>query len=257
MSESSFQHKIRKAFLILVFCLFFLAIGHTGLKVLLSKITELDTSSSVGEISDIILSYFSIIVTIMLSVFVYWQAERINKLEAAQYDVFLGAEKLDCSRSIGTELLLLNQSRVPSEVKVFETAVNNQFGLVANISLQEGKESLQLPFLFITRNTPLITALKIKQIDVIIKFYSNSKKDDYKKYFPVLVNPIYRFLSDKSEFILFFSINGIEKKNIEKVKIRVHFEVEDQLKRNHAIESEMEVEQRYSELCMISSRSYT
>lgn len=257
MRQLSFQHKIKRAFLILVFCLFFIVMGHTGLKFLVSQITEFDTSSSIGEISDIVLSYFSIFVTIMLSIFVYWQAERINKLEAAQYDVFLGAEKLDCSRSIGTELLLLSQSRVLSKVKVFETTVNNQFGLVANISLQEGDESLQLPFLFITRNTPLITALQIKRIDLKIKYYSNSKKNDFKQSFSVYVNPIYRFLSDGSEFALMFSINGVDRKHIEKVKIKVHFDVEDQIKRNHSIESEMEVEQRYSELCMISSRSYT
>lgn len=257
MGKLPTRQKMKRRLTILAFCFLLVGIGYSGLKLLLSEVTELDKTSSIGEISDIILSYLSIFVTIILGIVVYWQAERINKLETGQYDVFLGAEKLDFTTSIGTQLLLLNRTNLQSKIKLFETMVNNRIGLLANISLQEGNEGLQFPFLFITRNVPLITSVCVRQIDVKIQHYSDSQKSDLIKKFPIDANPVCRFLPDKSEFTVCLSVNGIEKQHIEKVKIKIYFEVEDQLKRTHSIEAEMDVEQINGNLCMISSRSNT
>lgn len=269
MPKQTIRQSMKRCIVILVSCFLIIGLGYLGLRILLSKVTELNTASSIGEISDIVLSYFSIFVSIMLGIVVYWQAERINKLESTQYDVFLGAEKLHCGASIGTQLLLLSKKNSHSQITLFETKFNNCFGLLANISLQEEintkqerddspqdrTDNLPLTFLFVTRNTPLITSLQVKQIDLTIQHYSESKKKDIVKKYPIDANPVFIFLSDKSEFNVCLSVNGVEKKHIETVKIRILYEVEDQLERTHSIMSEIVVEQIDGEICMISSKS--
>lgn len=138
---------------------------------LFSHITNVTTSATIGEIGTIILSLISVVITILLGYFVYMQSERIHALEETQYDVFLGVEKIDTSISFPSEMLLLCKS-TSSDIRLFEGIVCNDLSLYAHTTLIKGCSSATvLPLVITTRNTPLITALCLKEINLSVDYF--------------------------------------------------------------------------------------
>ena len=234
-------------------------IAYCGCNFLSSRITEIYTTATVGEISDIVLSFSSIAVSILLGIFVYFQSERINALEATQYDVFLGVEKIDDSISLATEMVLLskNNTDLSQQAKLFETTCDSDLALYAYVYVSEQPEKTFLPLVFVTRNIPLITAIDIKKILLNIDYQEcrNQGKKTSKKNFLVDALPIYKILSDQSRFILGLSIHGVDKSKIEKADVRIEFVVEDQLGRLHPKTIELSMVSIDKEIRLISSKT--
>ena len=214
----------------------------------------IETKTTVGEISAILLNFGSILVSILLAIFVYFQSERINTLEATQYDVFIGVEKIDSSASFATEMVLLskNNSNLSKYAKLFETTCDDNLALYAYVHISDKSENTFLPFIFITRNTPLITAIIVKKISVTLDCHEN---ENYQKDFPLDSLPVYKFLSDENRFLFGLGIHGVDKKNIEKGKIQIEFEIEDQIGRTHEKTVELCMVKLDKELRLISSKS--
>lgn len=250
---------IKRILLIISIITLLCIIAHCGYGFLFSNITEVDTKATIGEISDILLSFSSIAVSILLGIFVYFQSERINALEATQYDVFLGVEKIDNSISLATEMVLLsnNKTDLTQYAKLFETTCANELALYAYVHISDKSEKTFLPFVFVTRNTPLITAIHIKKIMLNIDYqehHSQGKKSS-KKDFLVDATPIYKFLSDQSRFVLGLGIHGVDKSKIEKADVRIELVAEDQLGRMHPKKVELSMVRIDKEIRLISSKS--
>lgn len=241
--------------IITVLCL----IAYCGYGFLFSNIAEVDKRATIGEISDILLNFSSIAVSILLGIFVYFQSERINALEATQYDVFLGVEKIDNSISLATEMVLLskNNTDLSHYAKLFETTCADDLALYAYVHIADNSEKTFLPFVFVTRNTPLITAIHINKVflDIDYQEHHSQGKKNSKKDFLVDALPIYKFLSDQSRFVLGLGIHGVDKSKIEKADVRIELVAEDQLGRKHSKKIELAMVRIDKEIRLISSKS--
>lgn len=256
MTKLVFRRFFKRVALPILVTITFILLGCVGFKYALSHITKVETVSSVGEISEIILSFISLFVTIILGVIVYQQSDRINSLEATQYSVFLGANQLDLSLPMGTEFLLLSKKTdSQSRIKLFQIVDSDDLGLQVNISLSEGSNSIDLPFRLITRNTPLITSIDLDKIVLRIRYIRDSNRCDYTDDFPINSMPINRFIEDQSNFTLRILLNGVPTSQIRRVFLKFKFRLSDQYSREHVIENTMIVEQRYGKFCLLSTQS--
>ncbi len=231
-------------------------IGYCGLSFLRSSVTQIDTTSSIGELCEIVLSFATIVITIVLSFFVYNQAERINKLEIAQYDVFVGVESLDFNENLDTELQLISNpiQKRHNDVKLFKGIVNEKITLLAHVHMGDANEMLFIPFVFVTRNTPLITSLQLKKIDIAL----TSKKNELQKPKPpfhVDADPVHNILSDNSHFVLSLGVHGIGQNDVDKMKVAFEIAVTDQLKREHTFKTEVELSQIHTDIRLLSSKT--
>jgi hypothetical protein len=231
-------------------------LGYSGISFLLRYISETEVSPSIIDITEIGLNYFSIFVTIVLGIIVYLQAERVNKLEAAQLSIFLGVEKLDYSRSLGTTFLELNPpSDAPSDIRIFQITDQEQLGFFGNISLGGGSDRIELPLIFGIRSIPLITSIQIKRIELILHNHHTPQRPSFSKSCNLNLIPIYRFMPDGSEFDFCFVISRIEKSKVEKIAIKILLGVEDQFSRNHLVETVLDIEQKCEKIHLVSSKS--
>lgn len=231
-------------------------IGYCGFSFLRSSVTEIDTKSSIGELSEIVLSFATIVITIVLSLFVYNQAERINKLEAAQYDVFLGIERLDFNENLDTELQQISNpiKKRHNDVKLFKGIVNEKVMLVAHVHMGDGEDTIFIPFVFVTRNTPLITSLQLKKINIELPLTKNGQRKQIPPFY-VDANPVHNVLSDKSYFVLNLGIHGIGQDDVDKMKVTFEMTVTDQLKRNHMFKSQAELSRIHTDIRLLSSQT--
>lgn len=256
MTKLVFRRSIKRFAFPFLITITFIVFGYVGFKYALSQITKVETISSVGEIADIILSFISLFVTIILGVIVYQQSDRINSLESTQYSVFLGVDQLDLSLPMGTEFFLLSKKNDrQSIIKPFQIVDSDDLGLQVNISLSEGSDLLDLPFRLITRNAPLITSIDLERIDWRIRYVRDSNRCDYMDGYPVDSMPINRFIEDRSRLTLRVLLNGVPTSQIRRVFLTFKFRLHDQYGREHVNENTMVVEQRYGTFCLLSSQS--
>lgn len=249
-----------KRILVICFAIVLLVIiAYLGCGFLFSNITEIDTKATIGELSGILLNFSSITVSIMLGIFVYLQSERINALEATQYDIFFGVEKIDDSTSLATEMILLSKSNTDLSrcAKLFQATRTNELALYAYVHILDKPEIAFLPFVFVTRNTPLITAIHIKKILLNIDYQAHCGQgmENSEGGFLVDAPPIYKFLPNQSRFILGLGIHGVDKSKIEKADIQLELIAEDQLGRLHPKKIKLSMLRIDKELRLISSKS--
>lgn len=247
---------VKKA-VIVVGILLVCILGYVGLSFIFSSVTVLDTASSIGELCDIVLNFTAIFVTLLLGVVVYFQSERINNLEAAQYDIFIGIERVDMQADIGTELQMIScpQKAKESDVSVFRDLTSETLTLLVHTHMNQQDKKLFIPIMFITRNAPLITSIRIKQIDIIYRKVRNGQNEEVEKCLPVNACPICCVLPDNSHFILHFGVHGLYQEDIDEMNVKFHFKVEDQLKRSHNITTDVLLSRIHKELRILSSKT--
>lgn len=229
-----------------------------GYKILSSNITEIDSKTSVGEIGDIVLSFFSVTVSLVLGIIVYFQSERINTLEASQYDVFLGVEKVDESTSFASEMIEISDNTENSSLgaRLFETTHNDELKLYAHVQMSEQAQKTFLPLSFVTRNTLLITSLCINRIGIRVEIQEgDNQKSKLSKDLQISTAPIYRFLPNNSHFLLGINLHGVDKSTINKINISVDVIAEDQFGRKHSLKIDLDMIKIDKELRLISSKS--
>lgn len=250
---------VRKIVWIVAVGLLVCVTGYFGFTYLMTFVTELNTTTSIGELCDIVLNFTAIFVTVLLGIVVYFQSERINKLEAAQYDVFIGIEKIDFSAAMGNEWRLISDSKDGKEknIKLFRDVADEGLSLLAHAHMGERQEKLFIPFAFVTRNTPLITGIQVKRIDIAYNKIVNGRKRHSNVHFAIDAYPICCVLPDNSHFMLHLGIHGVRKEDVEGMEVKFYFNVTDQLKRSHAITTEVNLSKIHEELRILSSRTDT
>lgn len=248
----------KRVVIIIVIAAMVAFLAYSGYEILSSSITEIDSKSSVGEIGNIILSFISITVSLLLGIVVYFQSERINTLEVSQYDVFIGVEKIDDSASFASEMVEISDGvdNLSRCAKLFETIYNDELELYAHIQVSEQAQKTFIPLSFVTRNTLLITSLCIKEIGVQIETQKrDNQKDKLSNALSMSTSPICRFLPDDSHFLLGISLHGIDKSIIKKVNISIDIIAEDQFSRIHPLKVDLDIIGIDKELRLISSKS--
>lgn len=248
----------KRVVVIIVVMAIIIFLACSGYEILSSNITEIDSKASVGEIGNIVLSFTSILVSLMLGIIVYFQSERINTLEASQYDVFLGVEKIDDSTSFASEMIEISEDSddLSHYAKLFETVYDDELEIYAHIQMSEQAQKSFLPLLFTTRNALLITSLCFKRIGVQIEVQECNNRR-YKLSKDLLINaiPVCRFLPDNSHFLLGISLHGVDKSKIEKANMSIELVAEDQFGRKHSSKIELYMVRIDKELRLISSKS--
>ena len=256
MPKILFPRKLKTFLIILFSSIAVLVFGYGSITLLLRYISETDVPPSVGEVTDIVLNYISIFVTIVLGIVVYFQAERVNKLEAGQHSIFLGVEKLDYSIPFGTEFLQLNQiSDTPTDFHIFQITDHERLGLLGNISLNDGNDRIRLPLVFTTRNAPLITSIQIKHVELNILYHHSSNKPRFTRPYDANIAPIYKFMPDGSQFDFWISISRISKPQIEKITLEILLNVTDQFSKPYIVKTIVEIGQRCEQTYLLSSKS--
>lgn len=256
MSKILFSRKLKTFLIILVSSIGLMVTGYAGISLLLRFMSKADDPLSVGDVAEIILNYVSIFVTIVLGIVVYFQAERVNKLEADQHSIFLGVERLDYSIPLGTKFLQLNQpTDPPTDFHIFQIMDHERLGLLGNLSLNDGNDRIRLPLVFRTRNTPLITSIQIEYVDVNILYHQSSNKPTSSRPCELNLAPIYKFIPDDSQFDFWISISQVSKDQIEKITLGIILNVRDQFSRPYIVKTHLEIGQRCEQTYLLSSRS--
>ena len=249
----------KKAAVILLFIAFFAFIGYVYYKSCFSKITEIDTTSSIGELYNHFLNLISILVTAVLGVCVYFQSERIHNLESAKYDIFLGAEKTATEDVFPEEIFHFDSQTLAdnNKVKIFETAHDSEFALFVNVFAVHDCGITIFPVDFVTRNAPLITRLMIKEILLTVDYRISPEQDlqTFKKKYSVDADPINRIFPDQSHFMLNVVVHGIERETVEQAEMVISFMLEDQLGRSHSVSSSILLVRAEKHMCLLSSKS--
>lgn len=242
--------------IILLFVTICIAIGYLIFNALISHIS-IDIAVSIVDLFNIAVGYASLFITILLGIIVYFQSERINNLEASQYDIFLGVEKIDPTLSLSSELTPItnNQLRSSDNVKVFKTIIGDESALFTHIHIHDTATSVQIPFVFITRNTPLITSFDLNKIQLQLDICPNGIVNHYKHSFDIDTDPTYRFLTDQSHFVVFLNLHGIALEDVIEIKVLFYLTVSDQLNRTPGFVSEVTLLQIDGNFRLTSSKT--
>lgn len=172
---------------------------------------------------ELVLDYFSISITLLLGIVVYYQSERINNLEASQYKLFLGVEGLDYEFNFGD---CFASVRSDSEFQISHMFTMEKKVVMSTINIEKGAgKTLLLPLVFVTKNNSLIVSVNFKQVSIIIK---ESNIPIYKRTFHNTGDIINAILRDDSHFVFGFGMVIPERYSISEINIQFYIELEDQ-----------------------------
>lgn len=242
--------------LICVICVSPCGISVVWVGFLLCNISSLSTEATIGEIGDITFSLVGVITSVLLSYLVSVQSEMSYTLEASQYDIFLGVEKIDSSIIPPTEMMTLYKDN-SSPISLFEDANSNGLAWYVHVQLSNRAQLTMLPLVFITKNTPLITSLHFESVNFAITCSDESQECDVpcNKKFSMKGVDIYKFLPDQSRFILCLGIHGISADEIRTLTAQIELSVNDQWGRNIRERIEVSVVKIDGTLYLADSRS--
>ena len=114
--------------------------------------------------------YYSILLTTILSIFVFLQNEKINNLERSEYDYYLGTKEIDNSFVLGKRFLNNTSNDLDSnEYFGFDQSIydNKLIQITSlNLSKEKSNDSHLIAFNLISKNKLLILGLDFKKIEV-------------------------------------------------------------------------------------------
>lgn len=169
------------------------------------------------------LDYLSIFITLGLGVVVYLQSEKINSLEATQYDVFLGIEDVDYDYDFGNYFAVEDNN---AEFHIAHIFTSSRKALFSSIGVGHGRgKSLLLPLTFVTKNNPLIVSLYFKKVKIVTK--ENQRKICDRTY-ENAGKEIKTILGDESRFVYGFGLIVPENSNINEIQLEFEVELQDQ-----------------------------
>lgn len=177
-----------------------------------------------GDAVGIIINYASFSATVILGIVVYFQAQRINKLESTNYDFYMGVVDVDYNYETGSKLVI---DHSPSEFHLAHYWTNKQKTIFSSICIGKGANGSQLsiPLRFITKNKPLITTVCFESVNVTLKendkvvFNDSFSSNDYTLYSP---------LEDGTSFVMNFGLVHSSKRLFDEIALSFHVTTTDQ-----------------------------
>ncbi len=202
----------------------------------------------------LVIEYATLSITFGLGVIVYLQSEKINNLEATQYDMFIGVEDVDYEFDFGNSFAIEKYSETFHVAHIFTT---KRKALISHISIGEGKgKPLLIPLTFLTKNQSLITRLVFKGISIVVRERGTNVHDES---YSNNGEGIRAILADGSTFTYGFGLIVPEESNIDEVFIRFDIETENQHGQTKMIQSCVQLRRirKEEEFVLVASYSNT
>lgn len=201
---------------------------------------------------EVVAQYLSISITLGLGIVVYNQSERINDLEASQYNLFLGVEDLDYGYDFGD---CFASNHCKDDWYILYRFSANRRELMTSVNFGDGQgKAILLPLVFLTKNSQLITTLVLKDVSVYLKYKNNIVNN---KTFTAPNGQINTILHDGCRFVLGFGIVMPEANCIDEIFLLFNVDLTDQHMRNTTIQIAVQLlkSSQSDEFALTSSQS--
>lgn len=181
----------------------------------------------------ICVGYLSLATTLLLGVVVYFQSNRINDLEVAQYSSFLGILDVDYTVDLDNCIYVPNGQK--GFIISYHFADKNK-SMLSSVDFSGGGQvkSVVLPLVFTTKNQQLITSIHYKSVEVALRFAGT---EIARRKFESKSGPIYALLDNESKFSLGFGMLMPDDWNADEVEL--HFSV--CLKDQNGVNKQLEI----------------
>ena len=186
-----------------------------------------------SEFIEICISYFSLAISLLLGVIVYFQSQRINELEITQYSTFLGVQEVDYSADLGN-MVFSEEKRCGFWISHSFTSDKKVILAGVNILRKGSAKSIVVPLVFVTKNQPLIVSLDFQKVTVKLM---HCGKELCNRTFENDNEPIYALLSNESQFILGFGMLVSDEWEVDEINLVFQIDVKDQNRIGKKIES--------------------
>lgn len=219
-------------FFVLLLCAPFLIINYYDIAIVVPNQIKLQ------DFITFFISVISICVTIILGIIVYFQSEHINHLEASQFDVFVGIETLESTLELGENYFF--QFASSNSFAVSQTIVGDevQYLTYLPIDYSQGKDEskMVIPFIFVTKNRPLITNITLEKL--AISLHNKDCKTIAKEFTGKHgENNISKLMENSSRLSFGIIMSSIPNLNaLTQVNIDFFVTVSDQLSRLHKLQ---------------------
>ena len=184
------------------------------------------------EMLDLIVNYFSMGLTILLGVVVYHQSQKINDLESAEYDIFVGVNRLDYSYMFDDTFT--KEGMQKADFCVLQTFSKERKGFLAllDVDLPEKKRAVFLPLSFVTKNRLLITSLDFREMNLTIITEDFQK---YQQHFSKSreVGAFHDILENDSSFVFGVGMMVPDSFKIDELQLDFTIGIHDQIGRDH------------------------
>lgn len=200
----------------------------------------------------LMLEYMSLIVPLFLGVVVYFQSEKINNLEATQYDVFIGIDGVENQFELNKYLVCDFQNE---EFSISHYFTSSQKCIMSHINIGEGAgKPFVIPLTFVTKNFPLITSMDFQSVKINFK---GGNRTIYQKTFKHNGGRINAILCDDSHFIWAFGMIIPDTWDVDALDIQFVGEIENQncRKQIHTISASIYLTPNNEEFILASSSS--
>ena len=251
--------RIKRIFALVFSIIFILALPFLLIMVLSSEDVSGFLKGSLkisnAEAIDYILNYISLALSLVLGEVVYFQSQRINDLEASEYDVFLGVEDINYSFDFG-EYVFADIHKNKSEFFVTHIFKPNKKAIITSVNIGDeapGNPEL-IPLVFITKNHPLIVSLYFRAVEVELL---NEGKRVFIQEYKNRNKAIHTILGDESRFVLGFGMTTSHISIFDEVVLRFSVEVIDQNKRKQQISSTVVLNKGVDKLGYYLTSSYS
>lgn len=186
---------------------------------LITKTLDTDNVTFLG----LFLDYYSISITLILGIVVYYQSDRINNLEASQYNLYIGVDDLDYTFNFGNYFA---SDRCSSDFNISHIFTSSKKALRSTVNIGEGDgKTLLIPLVFITKNNPLIVSINFQSVDLLAREKNTTL---CKETFHRSGGDIKTLLCDGSKFIFGFGLVIPESYNPDEIHLQFDVIVKDQ-----------------------------
>lgn len=152
-------------------------------KVLFANDLEITKAIGYNDIAGLIAQYYSVFLTLVLSVIVFLQTEKINTLEKKDYDFYIGINRVENAFELGNTFFISDspQTYLDKSFNLVHSVYNDKVIHFININLDSTSNDFKIiPINLITKNKLIISSISINEINLKINF-SNSNIAPLKK----------------------------------------------------------------------------
>ena len=180
-----------------------------------------------GEFFDVILNFLSLEITLALGIIVYFQSQKINKLESTQYQTYFDVENLDYSYTFSDQMLL---NSISGDLSISHFFTPNKKEIITNISFLDDStiptKNKVFPLIFAVKNNPIITSIHFQGVFVTL---IHDGKQIAKRKFTSKSDPLHLTLYDGNKIIVGFGITYSQTYSFDEIRIVFSLVAEDQI----------------------------
>lgn len=159
---------------LLVVVLFIIPVFITVItKVLFANDLEITKIIGYNDIAGLIAQYYSVFLTLVLSIIVFLQTEKINALEKKDYDFYIGINRVENAFELGNTFFIPNlpQTYLDKSFNLVHSIYNDKVIHFININLNSTSDDFKIiPINLITKNRLIISSISINEINLKINF---------------------------------------------------------------------------------------